>query len=151
LDDTMRDLVAHLGVSDGKPAPAVLAALQDRQPVRRAAAAVAVLRSGSGEHLAQGRKLLQDTDPMVRFHVARVLVDRNDKVAVPVLIALLAELPMEQAWDVEELLTRLAGEKAPVAALSADPAQRAACRDQWTAWWRDNAGAVNLALAQDET
>jgi hypothetical protein len=149
LDEPLRELVASLGVRDGKPEPAVLAALADPLPARRAAAGVAVVRSGHHEDLPRARKLLQDAAPVVRWHVGRALVERNEKSVVPALIALLTELPLEQAWEVEELLCRLAGEKAPAAALTSDPAVRAGCRDQWSAWWRDHAATVNLAAARE--
>ncbi len=68
----------------------------------------------------------------------------KDKEAVPVLIDLLSHLSYEQAWPAENLLRRLAGEKAPEVSLGTDAASQAKCRDAWAAWWRANGDTLEM-------
>ena len=70
----------------------------------------------------------------------------QDKAAVPVLIALLADGPKELAWQAEDLLGRLAGEQAPSATLgTSDADSRRVTRKAWDGWWKDNAARIKLA------
>ena len=81
---------------DGKPESAVVRALTDATPVRRAAAAVALCRVGGDEQKAAVLRLLKDPKPTVRFLRLSALADAYQGDAVPVLIDLLADLPNEQ-------------------------------------------------------
>jgi HEAT repeat protein len=139
------DLLAELGCPDRKPAAVLVAALTDKVSTRRSAAAVAIARGASAEHLGGVRKLLRDTDPVVRLRTAFALAGRGEKEAVPVMIALLAELPPELLWEAEEGLRRLAGEQAPNVILDADRAARTAAVDAWRQWWREKGATVDLA------
>ena len=58
------------------------------------------------------RKLLKDAEPAVQLRVGMALVGQKEKEAVPVLIDLMASRPYEEAWAVEDLLLRVAGDKA---------------------------------------
>jgi hypothetical protein len=62
-----------------------------------------------------------------------------------VLIELFAHLDASQAWQVEDLLYRVAGERAPSVVLGTDEATRRKCRDAWAEWWRTHGADVNLA------
>src|SRR5205807_1887848 len=62
-----------------------------------------------------------------------------------VLIALLTELPLEQARQAEEILHALADKGAPSLTLNSDPAERRKCRDAWGAWWTNHGDKVDLA------
>src|SRR6516165_7664709 len=64
--------------------------------------------------VAAGRDLLKDPSAAVRLRAALALAEAGDAEAVPVLIDLLADLSAEQRRPVEEVLTRLAGQWAPV-------------------------------------
>src|SRR6516165_1094578 len=70
--------------------------------------------------VAAGRDLLKDPSAAVRLRAALALAEADDAEAVPVLIDLLAELPAEQRRPVEAVLTRLAGEWAPVLEFTKD-------------------------------
>jgi HEAT repeat protein len=144
MKDEICKALKTLAVQDGKPDPAILAALSDSLAMRRAAAAEALV-SATGTGLPEVRKLLADADPQVRLGVAMALVYAQDREAVPALIDLVAELPTEQAWEAEELLRRIAGAKAPSAVRSDDAAARQKVRAAWQTWWKENAAAVNLA------
>jgi HEAT repeat protein len=124
----------------GKPDPAVLKALDDPHPLRRASAIVALCRGGVGEHRTVLRKLLQDPKPSVRLRASLALAQAADAKAVSTLITLLTELPPESLREVEAWLTELAGEQAPKVPFGADEASRARARDAWAKWWLDTEG-----------
>ena len=95
---------------DGKPPAALLRALTDPAPVRRAAAAVALCQLGGESQYAAVRPLLKDPKPTVRLRAALALADAHCAEAVPVIIDLLAELPLDQRRQAEDFLTNLAGD-----------------------------------------
>jgi HEAT repeat protein len=119
-------------------------ALEDEQPVRRGVAGSALCRAGCREQLVAVRRLLRDPDPLVRQRVASALLEVGEKSAVPVLIALLVELPHEEASQAESLLMRLAGEDAPSGDLD-DKVARRAYRDAWLDWWQRRGDGLKLA------
>ncbi len=77
--------------------------------------------------------------------MALALVASREKDAVPVLIALLGDLPPNQAWQAEDVLYRLAQDKAPTVPAGTDEAGRRKYRDAWAAWWREQGPNVDLA------
>ncbi len=81
--------------TDSKLEPAVLRALEDRSPLRRAAAAEALCQSRHAEHQAAVRRLLNDPDAGVRLQAALALRGLHDKAALPVLIAQIREADPE--------------------------------------------------------
>jgi hypothetical protein len=143
--EEVRNALAAVAVRDGKADAALVAALADKLPLKRAAAAVALARAGAKEQMAAVRRLLRDPEAAVRLRVALALAAARDKDAVPVLIALLVELPARQGEEAEEVLLALAGEQAPEAPLGASETSRRAARDAWAAWWKKNADKVDLA------
>jgi HEAT repeat protein len=141
--DQLVDLLASLGCPEGKAAPALVQALADRTPERRAAAACALARGRAAEHLGAVRKLLRDPDAAVRTRTALALAQGGDRDAVDVLISLLGELPGEQVGDVVEYLTSLAGDSTPRAYVETEPAARAATVAAWKAWWRQKGPGID--------
>jgi HEAT repeat protein len=135
--------LALLAVRDGKPEPALLRALADTQPVIRAAAGEALAQAGDAGARPAVRKLLADADVTVRIRVALALASR-DAQAVEVLIGLIAALPAEQAWQVHDFLTPLAGDLAPRAPEDNADSRKKASAD-WAAWWKQNAPKADLA------
>jgi HEAT repeat protein len=132
---------------DGKLEPALAAALGDKVPARRAAAAEVVCRGGPPEQRALVRPLLQDADPEVRLRAALSLAGAGEKEAVPVLIALLTDLPESEAQQAEEYLRQVAGDTAPEVWVGGHDAERRKCRDAWQAWWRDRGSRAELVGA----
>jgi hypothetical protein len=128
---------------------ALVKALGDREAVRRVAAAEVLAAAGGAAHPAV-RKLLTDADPQVRLQVALALVNALDREAVPALIELVADLPQEQAWEADDVLRRLAGEKAPKRTPAGDAAARKELRTAWRDWWKAQGADVNLALLHAE-
>jgi hypothetical protein len=143
--DEVRAALAALAVRDGKPEPAVVAALTDKVPARRAAAGAALCKAGGADQRQAARKLLDDADPQVRLQVGLALVAAGERQAVPALIDLLGQLPPAQTWPVEELLCRLAEEQAPSMPARGDEAGRRKYRDAWKDWWTRNGAKVDLA------
>jgi HEAT repeat protein len=149
MDDVIaaavRGAVTAVALPDDKPDPVLVRALTDSSPRRREAAAVALCQPGAAELRPALRKLLHDPEPGMRLQVGFALVNVKEKEAIPALIDLLALLPPEQAWPVEDLLFQLAQEKAPTAALGTDDASRRRCSQAWADWWRDHGKEVHLS------
>jgi HEAT repeat protein len=126
-----------LGVHDERVDPALRAALHSAQAVRRGAAAYVLGQCGDPKARAAVRDLLTDSDANVRFRAAQALVTSRDKSGVPTLIALLDGVPSSLSGKAEELLTRIAGERAPSFSAGPDDKARDKYQDAWATWWRD--------------
>ena len=136
-DDVEEEVLASLAVlsvHDGKVDAPVVAALKDKQAGRRGAAAVVLGRSGTADLRADLQKLLVDPDPRVRFRAAQGLLAGHDRAAVPALIALMKDGPMDLANRSHELLSTAFGVKARHEPFGEDPTVRLACVKAWTAW-----------------
>jgi HEAT repeat protein len=145
-------LAAVAAAPDGKADPAVLRALTDPDGARRAAAGAALCHADPPDQAPAVRRLLTDPSPGVRLRAALALAEAHDGEAIPVLIDLLLELPLEQRKRVEEFLTQLAGEWAPVLPpQSEDKIARRIRRDAWASWWRNADGASLLAAVREHT
>src|SRR5207237_10803662 len=83
--------LTRLAVQAGKPDPALVKALQDPVPIRRAAAGEVLAAATDAEIRAAVRKLLADPHLSVRLRVAVALACAADREAVPVLVDLMAE------------------------------------------------------------
>ena len=142
-EDAIAGALTVLGSRDGKADPALVTALADKLPLRRAVAAEAL--AGAAPARAAVRKLLTDPVRAVRLHVAVALAYAGDKEAVPVLIDLVADWPGGQTREAEELLRRLGGAKAPRVGPGDKAAARKHYRDDWNAWWKEHSATVNLA------
>jgi HEAT repeat protein len=129
---------------DGKPDPALIKALDDHVPARRGAAAEALCEGPLGDLQPTLRRLLHDPDATVRMKAALGLAGARDKEAIPVLIALVGELPYTQSAPVEEYLHRLAAGKPPASLPEGDDAAAKKRRDAWAAWWQANADHIAL-------
>ena len=143
--DEVRAALTALAIHDGKPERALLEALHDPVPGRRAAVVEILAQAGLAKDRPELRQLLHDPDLLVRQRVALALALARDKAAIPVLIDLLPQLPPAPARQAESLLCRIAGDKAPPVALGQDDAARRKCRDAWAAWWQQENGLVDLA------
>ncbi len=144
--------LAAVAVANGKLDASLLRALDDPMAVRRAAAGVALCLAVPPDQVPAVRKLLRDPAPGVRLRTALALAEANDADAIPVLIDLLAELPVDQRKRVEAFLQSLAGEWAP--ALNFAGEDEIGCkirRDAWAAWWRNVDGEVILEAVRKRT
>jgi hypothetical protein len=138
--------VDALASREARMDPALLAALEDPSPARRAAAACIVGRQGTAAQKRAVEQLLRDTDPGVRLRAAQGLLAGMDKAAVPVLVELLSEPSVELAWQAEELLHWVAGEEAPAETVGAGSvAARRQCRRAWAHWWEMHGDRLDLS------
>jgi hypothetical protein len=141
-DDSVAEEVlctlAVLGVNDGKVAPALIEARSDREPARRAAAALVLGRSGTREQRVTVQAMLSDSRPLVRFRAAQGLLAGRERAAIPALIALVSEGPTELAARADELLRCVAGAHAPSLAPGTPQHARRRCHAAWANWWRLN-------------
>jgi hypothetical protein len=154
-NDNVADEVRHalfaVAVREGKPDDTLVAALKDKDPLRRAAAAEALCHSGLPKLLKMTKELLRDPQPIVRMRVALALASAKDKDAIPVLIDVLAQLPEHQAWPAEDYLAGLAGDQAPAAPLGQDGPARERWRKAWAGWWERHGSSVDLARSDAAT
>ncbi len=141
--EEIQNALNAVAYTDGKPDKAILPFLTDKSAYRRAAAAVALCQGSLGDNLDAVRKLLKDEDANVRMQAALSLAGARQREAVPVLIALVQELPENKVIAVEEYLARVAGDKKPAGMPEGD-AGRPKRRELWAAWWKDNGEKVAL-------
>jgi hypothetical protein len=140
-----------VGIQGQEPHPAILGAVTDARPLRRAAAAhvlAACTRAAARPPLT---RLLKDDDPRVRYEAAVGLLRQGDRSASRVLIALLTEAPTPLTYRVEDTLWGLAGDKAPANLSSANTADRQRGRTVWEAWWKDQGDQADLNALNDAT
>ncbi len=150
VEDEMVATVLTLTIDAKKIDPVLATALTDKSPLRRAVAALVLGREGSTTQRAEVRKLLADKEAMVRFRAAQGLLCARDKIGVPVLIALLADGPFRYAEQAEDLLQRVAGNAAPQAAVTDDPAVRGKAQAAWKQWWQERAAKFDLAKSDTD-
>jgi hypothetical protein len=146
--EVAEEVCAALGavaLRDGKAEPVLVQALADQLPVKRGAAAAALCRAGDLPQRPAVRKLLHDPVPAVRLQVALALAQAKDKSAFPVLIALLSELPADEAWQSHDFLYQVARETAPDVPLGSDAAGRRKCQEAWAAWWARHGERLDLS------
>jgi hypothetical protein len=136
-----------LGVRDGKVDPALGAALREKAPVKRAAAAMLVGWAGTSEQRAAVKGLLGDGDPRVRLSAARGLLAARDRTVLPTLLALVKDAPLPVAEEAEGLLARAAADQGPTAALGPDEAARKRGHALWESWLRTHEEQIDLATA----
>jgi len=138
--------VTVLGVSESQAHPALVQALADKHPLRRAAAGEAL--AGLPEHIGAVRKLMQDAEPPVRLRVSLALVCSGERKGAPVLIDVLPQLTRDQAWQVEDVLYRLGGSEAPQLPAGDEAAARKKYRDECHAWWKEHGAKADLSLLE---
>lgn len=143
--------LAETALRNGKPEAALLKALQDPLPIRRVVAGEVLAKVGGDAERIAVRKLLQDPKPTVRLRVALTLAQYHDAEVVPVLIALIAELPPAQAHPIEEFLAGLAGEWAIAVPQGDDAMARRLRRELWMAWWNATDGPAILEEIKKRT
>jgi hypothetical protein len=147
VEDAVLDTLLVLGMKDGRADAAVAAAATASERARRMAAAHVLGRATVPEQRRMAHRMLTDADQTVRFRAAVSLAMVGDREAVPALAALLTDAPLPLAWRSEDLLHRLAGDKAPTAnAGTWDEAGRKRCRAAWEMWWKEK--GPNLVLAK---
>ncbi len=150
--DGLKSALVTLAAASSKPDPALLRALKDPVPLRRAVAVEVLCGSGHAEVLPEVRKLLTDGKSQVRLRAALAMIQQIDEQAISVLIDLLLDLPLADRTRAEEALQNLAGEWAPNPALTGDDeVARKIRRDAWAAWWHNTDGPTLTAAFRKRT
>jgi putative pyrroloquinoline-quinone binding quinoprotein len=149
VSEEIQNTLIAIARSRGEVHRILLRALASTERAQRTAAGITLCRLDTGEYWPAVRKLLQDADASVRLQVACELVSAGDRQAVPVLIDLLTQLPVEQAEQAEELLYRLAGPNAPPMPLGHDASAQQKCRDAWRLWWREHGEHIGMTVLKD--
>ncbi len=147
--DEICKCLGAIAAPGGKVEPAVVKALADKVASKRAAAGEALARARVTEQLPAVRKLLKDPDPAVRLQVALALVPLKEREVVPVLVDALGYFGPEQLWPVQEILDRLAGDKAPAVSLGTTEETRKICRKGWQTWLDTDGKTIDLAKLQE--
>ena len=143
--DEVRNALTNLAVHDGKTDRALVTALTDKSPIRRAAVGEALCRAHVAEQKTAVRHLLLDPDADVRLRVSMALINTGERDAVPVLIDTLPNVSQVMAWQGEDILLRLAeGRDTPNVSLGPEAFARRKARDAWAAWWKANGTMVDL-------
>ncbi len=140
VEDEVAAALAALGLRNGKADPALLAALADKEPARRAVAVAAVGRATDPAQRAAARRLLDDPEAAVRYRAALAALAARDRAGLAALIRLLANGPPELASRAEEVLFRLAADQAPQTGEGGE--QRHAA---WQRWLREHGDRADLA------
>jgi hypothetical protein len=155
LVGTLRQALNQLALGpDGQPDPALLAALEDRHPLRRQLAMLALIEGGPADQ----RIRIPQAYPKVREAVQRenhldvkfaalwslVLITRESSY-LPELIQLIPQLSRGHIWQLEDLLLQLTGgQHPPEGRFLKDPALLTKTRDAWLQWWKEKGGQINL-------
>ena len=151
----IRDALVSLAVGkDGKADPALIAALADASPVRRAACYVALVRGGPDSE----RIRVKDAYPLVRAAILKeadldtrftglwaLALTTREKEYIPELISLIPKLPRGRIWQLEDLLLQIAGTHPKGGRFLKSPASLAQACDVWHAWWKEKGGAIDFA------
>ncbi|MCI0376382.1 MAG: hypothetical protein L0215_02120 [Gemmataceae bacterium] len=133
-----------VAVKDGKIEAPFLAALKDNLAAKRAAAGAAILRAGGLAQKNTIEPLLADESPQVRLAAIIALVEAQDKQAVRALIDLLPVVSKDKVWQVEDMLQRIAQEKAPDIHVGAKTPAKLA-QAIWNTWWQTNQQTISLS------
>jgi hypothetical protein len=147
ISDEIRNTLAAVAMKNGTVDPVLLKAIEDKESLRRGAAAEALARGGDKTIREEMKKFLsKETNNELKMWVAVGLVaDGKDKSVVPEMINLLAELPGDKNYRAEEILFALAGENAPPINASGDAESRKKARESWLEWWKKNSEKIDLA------
>jgi HEAT repeat protein len=131
-------------VKAGKLDQVLVQALNDKEVLRRAIAALIVGQFGTDAQRQLVKELLTDNDADVRFRAAQGLLAARDPSGIPVLVELLHKGPFNVALQAEDLISLAAQEKGPTAPLANTAEARQKCHDAWQAWWEKNKAGLDL-------
>lgn len=120
--------------------------------VEASGSAIEEIRGFAGKALASSSNpeaqkicttLLLDPSPRVRFEVGTAMVKNQKKMALPVLIELLSQLPQEKTEMLDQFLRTIAKEKSPD--LTPDPKRNAKILvDAWNNWLKKEGAQLVL-------
>jgi len=141
--DVVHSALAKVAVKDGKPDKLLLDGLEDKLPAKRLGAALALYRTGIEEVRPAVIKLLKDPELSIRFRFAMLLGEAKERQAIPALIEMIPDVKSHELRQIEDLLERIAQDKAPKR--PQDGADAKQIRDGWSTWWQDNSEKIDFA------
>jgi HEAT repeat protein len=146
MEEEVLNVLCALSVREPKVHPALLAALRDDMPARRGAAAFVLGKVGTSADCREARQLLDDPNLKTRLRASQGLLAAKDKSAIPVLVDLLDKAPTQEfGMQVEDALTRIAGDKAPPLSVAENfPKERQKVAGEWKKWWTGQEKTLNL-------
>lgn len=151
--DEIRNSFAALVMRDGKADKILEATLENKDKLKRGAAAEAFARTkDKAAHTRIKEFIKKEAEGDIKMLVAVALVgEARDRAMISEMIAYIPDSSVEIAWRAEELLFRLAGEDGPVVAVGGDKAAREKARDEWKKWYEANEKKVDMAKLDDES
>lgn len=147
MKDTIQEVLPAVAARAENSKDFLVKALTDPMKERRLAA-VHTLASLPA-HQDEVKQALSSEDPSMRFRAAMSLANARDKSAIPTLIKLLADAPVNDAWRIEEYLLRIAGSAHPKVSLSSAGSNRKPVSEAWAKWWDANKDSVALIPVRD--
>jgi HEAT repeat protein len=151
VEEEVLNALCVLATETAKLNPALRTALSDNEPARRAMAASVLGRVGTRDEFQPIHKLLADHDAKVRYQAAQVLLANKEKQALPALVGLLADGPMDLAYKAQDLLADATDAQVTKVELTADQAVRRQVRDAWMGWWKANEAGLDLSKLSLDT
>jgi hypothetical protein len=151
--DVIREALVSLAARDGKADPALVAALSDKLPVRRAAAYVALIQGGPATERIRIKDaypkvkeaVLADADAEAKFiGLWTLALTTREKEFLPELIGMVPKLPRGRIWQLEELLLLMAKEHPKDGRFLRSPEALAKARDAWLSWWKEKGEKIDL-------
>lgn len=149
----IRQALVALAVKDGAAEPALIAALSDPAPLRRAAAYVALIEGGPANERIRIKDaypkvkeaILQDADPEAKFTgLWSLTFTTREKEFLPELINLIPKVGRGRIWQIEDLLLQLAGEHPKDGRFLKSPESLTKARDAWLGWWKEKGERIDL-------
>jgi HEAT repeat protein len=136
-------------IEAGLSKTSLVAALENAVGCRRALACCILGRIGNEKERARVKRLLTDSNAEVRLRAAQGFLAGGREDGITTLIALLRDAPVHLAWQAEELLRWVAGEKAPTELIgTGEDSRRRKCAAAWDNWWLKERGNINTSEAR---
>lgn len=152
LEEELLKSLTIIALEKSKADDVVVQSLTSKIAVQCAAASYVVAQSAETTQRDAVLTSLHDRDADVRFRAAQGLLLAKDSRALPVLVDLLAEGPLPRAWQCEEMLFIIAGEKSPNAFLGAgDAGSRTKVRKCWQQWLEAEGQKIDLNRLERDT
>jgi hypothetical protein len=157
LADAIRGALISLAVKDGKADPAIVAALDDKSPLRRAAAYAALTEGGVQTERIRVKDaypklreaVLKETDPEAKFAgLWSLTLITREREYIPALIDLIPKLGRGRLWQLEELLLLIAGNHPKDGRFLKSPESLVKTRDAWLAWWKEKGEKIDLTKTE---
>jgi hypothetical protein len=146
--EEIRTALVSLAAADGKPEPALVAALSDKSVVRRSAAYVALTegKGAKGAYPLVKAAVRKEADTDAKFlGLWSLLMTTRQKEFVPDLIGLIPKLPRGRIWQLEEFLLQLAGKEKPGAKFGKSAESLVKAKEAWEGWWKKKGDSLDLA------